>query len=116
MALRRPIISLDRTTPLLDTVNVPADLRKLSDSELGQLADELRQELIDVVSHTGGHLGAGLGVVELTVALHYIFDTPNDLLVWDVGHQAYPHKIITGRKNIIRTSGRISRCHRYNRS
>ena len=88
---------------MLDTVNVPADLRKLSDSELGQLADELRQELIDVVSHTGGHLGAGLGVVELTVALHYIFDTPNDLLVWDVGHQAYPHKILTGRRNRIRT-------------
>jgi len=88
---------------LLDTVNVPADLRKLPDSELGQLADELRQELIDVVSHTGGHLGAGLGVVELTVALHYIFDTPNDLLVWDVGHQAYPHKILTGRRNRIRT-------------
>jgi len=103
VALRRPIISLDRTTPLLDTVNVPADLRKLPDSELGQLADELRQELIDVVSHTGGHLGAGLGVVELTVALHYIFDTPNDLLVWDVGHQAYPHKILTGRRNRIRT-------------
>ena len=103
MALRRPIISLDRTTLLLDTVNVPADLRKLPDSELGQLADELRQELIDVVSHTGGHLGAGLGVVELTVALHYIFDTPNDLLVWDVGHQAYPHKILTGRRNRIRT-------------
>ncbi|HIA20961.1 MAG TPA: 1-deoxy-D-xylulose-5-phosphate synthase [Alphaproteobacteria bacterium] len=96
-------MSLDRTTPLLDTVNVPADLRKLPDSELGQLADELRQELIDVVSHTGGHLGAGLGVVELTVALHYIFDTPNDLLVWDVGHQAYPHKILTGRRNRIRT-------------
>ncbi|HIM72439.1 MAG TPA: 1-deoxy-D-xylulose-5-phosphate synthase [Alphaproteobacteria bacterium] len=96
-------MSLDRTTPLLDTVNVPADLRKLLDSELGQLADELRQELIDVVSHTGGHLGAGLGVVELTVALHYIFDTPNDLLVWDVGHQAYPHKILTGRRNRIRT-------------
>ena len=88
---------------MLDTVNVPADLRKLPDSELGQLADELRQELIDVVSHTGGHLGAGLGVVELTVALHYIFDTPNDLLVWDVGHQAYPHKILTGRRNRIRT-------------
>ena len=103
MALRRLIISLDRTTPLLDTVNVPAGLRKLPDSELGQLADELRQELIDVVSHTGGHLGAGLGVVELTVALHYIFDTPNDLLVWDVGHQAYPHKILTGRRNRIRT-------------
>ena len=88
---------------MLDTVNVPADLRKLPDSELGQLANEWRRELIDVVSHTGGHLGAGLGVVELTVALHYIFDTPNDLLVWDVGHQAYPHKILTGRRNRIRT-------------
>ncbi|MFP6717955.1 MAG: 1-deoxy-D-xylulose-5-phosphate synthase N-terminal domain-containing protein, partial [Alphaproteobacteria bacterium] len=96
-------MSLDRTTPLLDTVNVPADLRKLPDSELGQLADELRQELIDVVSRTGGHLGAGLGVVELTVALHYTFDTPTDLLVWDVGHQSYPHKILTGRRDRIGT-------------
>ncbi len=88
---------------MLDAVNIPADLRKLPDSELGQLASELRQELIDVVSRTGGHLGAGLGVVELTVALHYIFDTPTDLLVWDVGHQSYPHKILTGRRNRIRT-------------
>ena len=88
---------------MLDTVHIPADLRKLPDSELGQLANELRQELIDVVSRTGGHLGAGLGVVELTVALHYIFDTPTDLLVWDVGHQSYPHKILTGRRNRIRT-------------
>ena len=88
---------------MLDTVHIPADLRKIPDSELGQLANELRQELIDVVSRTGGHLGAGLGVVELTVALHYIFDTPTDLLVWDVGHQSYPHKILTGRRNRIRT-------------
>ena len=88
---------------MLDTVHIPADLRKLPDSELGQLANELRQELIDVVSRTGGHLGAGLGVVELTVALHYTFDTPTDLLVWDVGHQSYPHKILTGRRNRIRT-------------
>lgn len=87
----------------MDTVHIPADLRKLPDSELGQLANELRQELIDVVSRTGGHLGAGLGVVELTVALHYTFDTPTDLLVWDVGHQSYPHKILTGRRNRIRT-------------
>jgi len=87
----------------LDTVHIPADLRKLPDSELGQLANELRQELIDVVSRTGGHLGAGLGVVELTVALHYIFDTPTDLLVWDVGHQSYPHKILTGRRDRIGT-------------
>ena len=88
---------------LLDKVNYPSDLRKLKKKELKQLTEELRKELIDVVSTTGGHLGAGLGVVELTVALHYVFDTPKDKLVWDVGHQAYPHKIITGRKNIIRT-------------
>ncbi len=88
---------------LLDKVNYPADLRKLKKYELKQLAKELRQEVIDVVSETGGHLGAGLGVVELTVALHYVFDTPKDKLVWDVGHQAYPHKIITGRRDRIRT-------------
>ena len=88
---------------LLDKVNYPSDLRKLKKKELKQLTEELRKELIDVVSTTGGHLGAGLGVVELTVALHYVFDTPKDKLVWDVGHQAYPHKIITGRKSIIRT-------------
>ena len=82
---------------------MPADLRKLPSTKLGQLADELRQELIDVVSHTGGHLGAGLGVVELTIALHYIFNTPEDLLLWDVGHQAYPHKILTGRRDRIHT-------------
>ena len=87
----------------LDQVNYPADLRKLKRENLKQLTKELREELIDVVSTTGGHLGAGLGVVELTVALHYVFNTPNDKLVWDVGHQAYPHKIITGRRDKIRT-------------
>ena len=87
----------------LDTINFPSDIKKLSQSELKLLADEVREEIIDAVSETGGHLGAGLGVVELTVALHYIFDTPNDKLIWDVGHQAYPHKILTGRKDKIRT-------------
>ena len=90
-------------TSLLDQVNYPSDLKKFKKNELNQLTKELRQELIDVVSTTGGHLGAGLGVVELTVALHYVFDTPKDKLVWDVGHQAYPHKIITGRRDKIRT-------------
>jgi 1-deoxy-D-xylulose-5-phosphate synthase len=90
-------------TPLLDSVNYPSDIRALSKEQLPQLADELRQETISAVSVTGGHLGAGLGVVELTVALHYVFDTPNDRLVWDVGHQAYPHKIVTGRRERIRT-------------
>ena len=90
-------------TPLLDTVQYPADIRKLEREELPQLADDLRQEVISAVSVTGGHLGAGLGVVELTVALHYVFDTPNDKLIWDVGHQAYPHKIVTGRRDRIRT-------------
>ena len=88
---------------LLDNVKYPVDLKKLSREELKQLAKELREELINVVSTTGGHLGAGLGVVELTVALHYVFNTPKDKLVWDVGHQAYPHKIITGRRDKIRT-------------
>ena len=90
-------------TPLLDVVKFPADLRKLKSEQLPQLADEVRRELIDAVSQTGGHLGAGLGVVELTVALHYVFDTPRDRLVWDVGHQAYPHKILTGRRDRMRT-------------
>jgi len=90
-------------TPLLDQVKVPADLRRLQPAQLRQLADELRSETIDAVSVTGGHLGAGLGVVELTVALHYCFDTPTDRLIWDVGHQAYPHKILTGRRDRIRT-------------
>ncbi len=90
-------------TSLLDKINYPSDLRKLKKEELKQLSKELREELINVVSTTGGHLGAGLGVVELTIALHYVFDTPKDKLVWDVGHQAYPHKIITGRRDKIRT-------------
>ncbi len=87
----------------LDKINFPADIKKLKQSELRILADEVREEMIDAVSETGGHLGAGLGVVELTVALHYIFNTPNDKLIWDVGHQTYPHKILTGRKDKIRT-------------
>lgn len=90
-------------TPLLDIVGTPMELRKLERRELRQLADELRAEMIDAVGSTGGHLGSGLGVVELTVALHYVFDTPTDRLIWDVGHQAYPHKILTGRRERIRT-------------
>jgi len=90
-------------TPLLDRVRIPADLKNLSAEQLKQLADELRSETINAVAKTGGHLGAGLGVVELTVALHYVFDTPADRLIWDVGHQAYPHKILTGRRDRIRT-------------
>src|SRR6476620_7470970 len=90
-------------TPLLDTLNGPDDLRRLPEACLRQLADELRTETISAVAVTGGHLGAGLGVVELTVALHHVFDTPRDRLVWDVGHQAYPHKILTGRRDRIRT-------------
>ena len=92
------------STPLTRSViSWPADMRRLAASDLPQLADELRHETIDAVSVTGGHLGAGLGVVELTVALHYVFDTPKDRLIWDVGHQAYPHKILTGRRDRIRT-------------
>ncbi|MBU1307058.1 MAG: 1-deoxy-D-xylulose-5-phosphate synthase [Alphaproteobacteria bacterium] len=91
------------TTPLLDTVNSPADLRAMPRENLRQLSDELRAEMIDAVSVTGGHLGAGLGVVELTVALHAVFDTPHDRIIWDVGHQAYPHKILTGRRDRMRT-------------
>ena len=87
----------------LENINFPSDIKKLSQSELKILAKEVREEMIDAVSETGGHLGAGLGVVELTVALHYIFNTPNDKLIWDVGHQSYPHKILTGRKEKIRT-------------
>ena len=90
-------------TPLLDTIASPADIRALEKDQLRQLADELRQETISAVSVTGGHLGAGLGVVELTVAVHHVFDTPTDKLIWDVGHQAYPHKIVTGRRERIRT-------------
>ncbi|WP_333828458.1 1-deoxy-D-xylulose-5-phosphate synthase [Pararhodobacter sp.] len=97
-------MSSDRPqTPLLDTITVPADIKRLSDAQLRQLADELRAETISAVSETGGHLGAGLGVVELTVALHAVFDTPRDRLIWDVSHQCYPHKIITGRRDRIRT-------------
>jgi len=90
-------------TPLLDTVNLPADIRDFSKDQLKQLADELRTEVIDAVSVTGGHLGAGLGVVELTVALHHVFNTPDDKLIWDVSHQCYPHKVLTGRRDRIRT-------------
>jgi 1-deoxy-D-xylulose-5-phosphate synthase len=94
---------LPRSTPLLDRILIPEDLRRIPESELLKVAEELRAETIDAVSVTGGHLGAGLGVVELTVALHYVFDTPRDRLIWDVGHQAYPHKILTGRRDRIRT-------------
>ncbi len=90
-------------TPLLDTIGQPADIRSLGGAQLRQLADELRTETISAVSVTGGHLGAGLGVVELTVALHHVFETPRDIVIWDVGHQAYPHKILTGRRDRIRT-------------
>jgi 1-deoxy-D-xylulose-5-phosphate synthase len=90
-------------TPLLDTIRTPEDLRRLKVEQVRQVADELRQETIDAVSVTGGHFGAGLGVVELTTAIHYVFDTPRDRLIWDVGHQAYPHKILTGRRDRIRT-------------
>jgi 1-deoxy-D-xylulose-5-phosphate synthase len=100
---QKPSPHISNRTPLLDRIDVPADLRLLPESDLRQVADELRAELIDAVSITGGHFGAGLGVVELTVGLHYVFDTPNDRLLWDVGHQAYPHKILTGRRDRIRT-------------
>src|SRR3978361_1101330 len=96
-------MSVKLETPLLDRLKVPADLRQVAAEDLGRVADELRSELLDAVSITGGHLGAGLGVVELTVALHHVFDTPHDRLIWDVGHQAYPHKILTGRRDRIRT-------------
>ncbi|MGJ0237012.1 1-deoxy-D-xylulose-5-phosphate synthase [Novosphingobium fluoreni] len=96
-------MTADPATPLLDTVNTPDDLRKLKPTQLRQLADELRTEMISAVGQTGGHFGSGLGVVELTVALHYVFNTPDDRLIWDVGHQAYPHKILTGRRDRIRT-------------
>src|SRR6185295_6282458 len=96
-------MGLPTKTPLLDRVSEPHQLRALDKRDLRQFADELRAETIDAVSITGGHLGAGLGVVELTVALHYVFDTPKDKIVWDVGHQAYPHKILTGRRSRMRT-------------
>ena len=96
-------MTVSSKTPLLDQIKTPQDLRRLEPSQLRQVADELRREMIDAVAVTGGHLGAGLGVIELTVALHYVFNTPTDRLVWDVGHQAYPHKILTGRRDRIRT-------------
>src|SRR5476649_1718887 len=89
---------------LLETINIPADLRKLKESDLNEVVKELRQYIIDVVSVKGGHFGASLGVVELTVALHYVFNTPYDQLVWDVGHQAYGHKILTGRREVFSTN------------
>ena len=90
-------------TPILDRINSPEDMKNLSDAQLYQLAKELRSETISIVSETGGHLGAGLGVVELTTAIHAVFDTPKDRLIWDVSHQCYPHKILTGRRNQMRT-------------
>ena len=93
----------DTNTPLLDKINFPKDLRKLPKNNLENVADELRNETVNAVSVTGGHLGASLGVIELTIAIHYVFNTPNDRLVWDVGHQAYPHKILTGRRDKIKT-------------
>jgi 1-deoxy-D-xylulose-5-phosphate synthase len=96
-------VTVPSKTPLLDLVKTPDDLRRLQPAQLRQVADELRKETIDAVASTGGHLGAGLGVIELTVALHYVFNTPADRLIWDVGHQAYPHKILTGRRDRIRT-------------
>src|SRR5580693_7451219 len=101
-ARRKPLYQPSKT-PLLDQIRTPEDLRKFEPDDLRQIADELREDLINAVSKTGGHLGAGLGVVELTVALHYVFDTPRDRLIWDVGHQSYPHKILTGRRDRIRT-------------
>src|SRR4030067_866662 len=105
-------MSAESPTPLLDRIQTPADLRALQDHELKPLAEELRQELIAAVAVTGGHLGAGLGVVELTIALHHVFDTPAAKLIWVLGHQSYPHKILTGRRDRIRTlrqAGGLSR-------
>ena len=99
----RPQRNMSNATPLLDSVIFPKDLRSLAPEQLKSFADALRAETIHAVSHTGGHLGAGLGVIELTVALHYIFDTPRDKIIWDVGHQTYPHKIITGRRDRIKS-------------
>src|SRR6201993_5316517 len=101
-ARRKPLYQPSKT-PLLDQIRTPEDLRRFEPNRLRQIADELRQDLINAVAQTGGHLGAGLGVVELTVALHYVFETPRDRLIWDVGHQSYPHKILTGRRDRIRT-------------
>ena len=94
---------MNKDHEFLNQINFPSDLKKVPESKLQKVADELREEMINAVSVTGGHLGASLGVVELSVALHYIFNTPNDKLIWDVGHQCYPHKILTGRKDKIRT-------------
>ena len=105
---------INKSTFLKD-INFPSDLRKISEKDLPKVANEVRNEMIDAVSQTGGHLGAGLGVVELTVALHYVFDTPNDKLIWDVGHQSYPHKILTGRKDKIRR-GKASTHVKYGES
>jgi len=99
----RGVMNETLNTPLLDTVPTPDELRQLKPEQLRQLSDELRAEMIDAVSVSGGHLGSGLGVVELTVAIHYVFNTPDDRLIWDVGHQCYPHKILTGRRDRIRT-------------
>src|SRR5215470_11270368 len=99
---RKPLYEPTKT-PLLDQIRTPEDLRRFEPGRLREIADELRHDLIDVVSVTGGHLGASLGVIELTVALHHVFDTPRDRLIWDVGHQSYPHKILTGRRDRIRT-------------
>ncbi len=96
-------MTVSSKTPLLDQIKTPEELRRLEPNQLRQVADELRRETIDAVAVTGGHLGAGLGVIELTVALHYVFDTPADRLIWDVGHQAYPHMILTNRRERIRT-------------
>src|SRR6202048_4275898 len=101
LARRQPLYEPSKT-PLLDQIRPPQDVRRCDPDRLRQIADELREDLINAVSKTGGHLGAGLGVVELTVALHHVFDTPNDRLIWDVGHQSYPHKILTGRRGRIR--------------
>ncbi len=103
MTMKAPIVTQRPETPLLDRIEYPADLKEIEDREMPQLAEELRAEMVDAVSITGGHLGAGLGVVELTLAIHKIFDTPNDRLIFDVGHQCYPHKILTGRRDRIRT-------------
>src|SRR3569623_487040 len=101
--VRSDVLSDVSKTPLLDRVRFPSDLKNLSAEQLRQLADELRSEMVEAVAATGGHLGAGLGVVELTTAIHYVFDTPDARLIWDVGHQCYPHKILTGRRDRIRT-------------
>ena len=103
MKVFKEIPSKKPITPLLDKVNEPSDIRSFSISELEKLSNELREFLLYSVGKSGGHLGGGLGVVELTIAIHYLFNTPFDNLIWDVGHQAYPHKILTGRKNLIET-------------